>query len=529
MTSATEDTLSLTADVLVIGGGLAGNWAAAAARRAGASVVLVDKGYCGTSGVTATAGPGHWWIPPDPPEARAGAIATRRKTGFGLNDPRWMARTLARTWESLPTLENVYRFSRDETGAVQYRGLRGPEYLRALRQRSEALGVTILDHSPALELLRQADGTVSGARGIRRQAGGGWQVAAGAVVIATGGTAFLSRLLGAHTNTGDGYLMAAEAGAAFSGMEFTSYFTVAPKDTTMTRTMSFAFATYYDGDGRPLDIPAGPDNMRPLAEALLRGPLYADLHRTPADIVAKVPIISPNFLLPFHRRGIDPYRQRFEVTLHGEGTIRGIGGLRIAGESCETDVPGLYAAGDAATRELVAGAISGGGNINSAWAVSSGQWAGEGAAAFAAATRARSGGRPIGQAGLRPAAERAVDVAGALAAVQGETLSLERNIFRRGPWLAEGLARLDGVWAEVSAHARGTGTATLRTREVAAMLATARWSLASALARDESRGMHQRVDRPSLRPDFAHRILSGGLDRPWTRPETTAGDLEMAS
>jgi succinate dehydrogenase/fumarate reductase flavoprotein subunit len=51
-------------DVLVIGGGMAGAWAATAAARAGASVVLVDKGYCGTSGVTAAADiyPNKQWL-----------------------------------------------------------------------------------------------------------------------------------------------------------------------------------------------------------------------------------------------------------------------------------------------------------------------------------------------------------------------------------------------------------------------------------------------------------------------------------
>lgn len=47
-------------DALIIGGGMAGAWAAIGATRAGATVTLVDKGYCGTSGVTASAGPGHW-------------------------------------------------------------------------------------------------------------------------------------------------------------------------------------------------------------------------------------------------------------------------------------------------------------------------------------------------------------------------------------------------------------------------------------------------------------------------------------
>ena len=44
------DALSVSADVLVIGGGPAGAWAAVAAAEAGARVVLVDKGYLGTSG-----------------------------------------------------------------------------------------------------------------------------------------------------------------------------------------------------------------------------------------------------------------------------------------------------------------------------------------------------------------------------------------------------------------------------------------------------------------------------------------------
>lgn len=52
-----------TADVLVLGGGPAGTWAAIAAARAGARVVLADKGYCGTSGATAPSGTGVWYVP----------------------------------------------------------------------------------------------------------------------------------------------------------------------------------------------------------------------------------------------------------------------------------------------------------------------------------------------------------------------------------------------------------------------------------------------------------------------------------
>ncbi|MFX8938128.1 hypothetical protein ABTN00_20990, partial [Acinetobacter baumannii] len=74
----------------------------------------------------------------------------KRTAGLGLADPDWMARILDLTWTTLPTLAPYYRFSVDEAGRPQYRALRGPEYLRALRQQALAAGVAIRDHHPAL-------------------------------------------------------------------------------------------------------------------------------------------------------------------------------------------------------------------------------------------------------------------------------------------------------------------------------------------------------------------------------------------
>ena len=56
----------LDTDVLVIGGGPAATWAAISATESGARVILVDKGYCGTSGATAAGGNNLWLIPPGP-------------------------------------------------------------------------------------------------------------------------------------------------------------------------------------------------------------------------------------------------------------------------------------------------------------------------------------------------------------------------------------------------------------------------------------------------------------------------------
>jgi succinate dehydrogenase/fumarate reductase flavoprotein subunit len=514
--SAVEAGESFEADVLVIGGGISGSWAAVAAAREGASVILADKGYCGTSGVAAPAGPGYWWIPPDP-NLRAPAIERKFAISGGLADREWMARILDWTWRTLPTLAPYYDFPRDEQGVTQYRALRGPEYLRAMRALVGNHGVIILDQSPALELLQRADGSIAGARGRRRQLHRSWTIHARAVVLATGGYAFKSRLLGGQNNTGDGHLMAAEAGAEFSGLEFSNFYWIAPKRTTMTRTMSYAFARYFDGDGREIDIAPGPDNSRDLGRALLRGPLFCRLDRMPEDIRARLSRISPNVPLVFDRLGIDPFADRFEVTLTAEGTIRGSGGLRIVDEDCGTGVGGLFACGDVATREWVTGAASGGGAINSSWALSSGQWAGRAAAKLAkrSGRRAGEGAQAIGRAGLRPTG-RARDLSPSeiIREAQGEILPYDKGLFRRAATMSTSLTRLDGLWDAVEEGLAPGGDGAVAAREAAAVVATARWTHEAALARAESRGMHVREDAPGSIPGLARRLIVAGLDAP---------------
>jgi len=491
-------------DVLVIGGGLAGCWAAIAAARAGSSVILAEKGYVGTSGVTATAGPGHWWVPPDP-GVREKAVAERAERGLGLGDPAWMARIIDLTWRTLPTLSKHYAFH-TESGVTQYRGLRGPEYMRAMRALVQEAGVQVLDQSPTHELLLDGEGAAVGALGEHRQRQETWEVRAGAVVMATGGCAFFSHLLGSRTNTGDGYLMAVEAGAQLSGMEFSSYYTVAPARSTMTRSMAYTFARYFGEDGHELDIVPGPDVNEKLARAMMRGKVFCSLDRVPEDIQAIMAHVQPNFVIPFDRWHVDPYRDRFEVTLRGEGTVRGIGGLKIVDADCRTTVPGLFAAGDAATRELIAGAVSGGGAQNSAWALSSGQWAGEGAARHA--RQARSD-RPAH--GAAPAVGRRTDftLAEVVTAVRDEMETPAKNMFRSEGQLRLSLTRMDAFHRALKSQAIG---ARWQTRELTAAVATARWSLSAALRRTESRGMHRRTDYPALDAKQAHRLTVCNVD-----------------
>jgi succinate dehydrogenase/fumarate reductase flavoprotein subunit len=240
------------ADVLVIGGGPAGAWAACSAAASGAKVVLVDKGCCGTSGATASAGTGVWYVQPDPAK-RLAAIESREKLGGYLQDRAWMHRVLDRTYESVNLLaEWGYPFPQDDDGQQRRTNLWGPDYMRLMRRRVVRSGVLVLDHHPALELLADESGAVAGARGLRRQAGGDWVVHAKSVVVASGGCAFLSGGLGCNVLTGDGYLMAAELGAELSGMEFSNAYAICPTFASVTKTRFYSWATFTYQDGTPI-------------------------------------------------------------------------------------------------------------------------------------------------------------------------------------------------------------------------------------------------------------------------------------
>ncbi|MDF0546025.1 FAD-binding protein [Sphingobium sp. H39-3-25] len=516
-----SDILTERCDVLVIGGGMAAAWAAIAAAKAGAAVILVDKGYVGTSGVTATGGPNHWWIPPDPARRRE-AIEQRHAAGLGLGDPAWMERVIDTTWQTLPDLAPYYRFGSDGNGGIYYSGVRGSEYMRALRAYATAAGARILDHHPAIQLLTNESGAVAGARGHARLVGADWEIQAGAVVMATGGCAFRSGLIGSHGNTGDGYLMAAEAGAELSGMEFSIQYTVSPAWAS-TRTLPYGAARYYDAAGSEIVVPPrGHAHYQALGAALLKGPVYADLIDAPAALPPILKDIQPFTPPPFVRKGVDLFKERWPIKLFSEGTIRGNGGLRIVDDDCGTNVAGLYAAGDAATRELATGAISGGGAVNSAWALTSGQIAGAAAARRGMTLRNRAAGaaRGVGSAGIAPtSSEQSIDRKAIEKDVDHHMNGYQHSLWRSRPQLSDTLAQLDTHWRTIGNHGRAQGLALVALRETAAMTATARWCTAAALARNESRGIHVRIDAPALDPAGGVRLLTGGLDRVWTRPE----------
>jgi succinate dehydrogenase/fumarate reductase flavoprotein subunit len=523
-----DDVLTLEADVLVLGGGPAGTWAAWSAAAQGAKVVLADKGYCGTSGATAPSGVGVWYVPPDP-ELREEARASRATLGGHLADRGWMDRVLDKTYENVGKLADWgYPFPTDDDGQPARRSLQGPEYMRLMRKKVRSAGVRILDHSPALELLADDEG-VAGAAGISRQTGQRWVVKAQAVVIATGGCAFLSKALGCNVLTGDGNLLAAEVGAELSGMEFSNAYGLAPAFASVTKSAFYRWASFYYEDGTVIEGAGSARGRSVIARTLLTQPVYAILDQAPESIRASLRASQPNFFLPFDRVGIDPLTQRFPVTLRLEGTVRGTGGIRIANDECGTSVPGLYAAGDAATRELICGGFTGGGSHNAAWAISSGTWAGQGAAAHARKLGSQARKRTpegTGRATLRPASSSSpssvLDPNAVVRGVQAEVFPYDRNLFRTERGLADSLGRLAGLWQEVQARPAQFARTVLRGREAAAMVATARFMYSTAQHRQETRGMHKHQDFPELDPAQQRRLVTSGLDEVQVRPEGAA-------
>jgi succinate dehydrogenase/fumarate reductase flavoprotein subunit len=183
-------------------------------------------------------------------------------------------------------------------------------------------------------------------------------------------------------------------------------------------------------------------------------------------------------------------------------------------------VPGLWAAGDAVSREAIVGGASGAGAPNAAWTISSGTWSGRAAAAHALA-RGRStelaSALPAGLAGLRPSGSSLPVGAwrDLSRAVQDEMLPPQKNGLRSGPKLAASLERLDDLWVTARAGLVGSaGRDAVWARETASMIAVGRWAYLAARARTESRAMHVRTDHPELDAEQRRRILIDGVDQP---------------
>jgi succinate dehydrogenase/fumarate reductase flavoprotein subunit len=241
-------------DVLVIGGGIAGAWAAIAAARAGAKVIILEKAATERSGAGG-AGVDHWqWAADNPasgvtPEELAQALIDNHggyRGGIGSYIQ------CASAWETLEEMERMggkIRDTDDEFKGAEFRDERtkllfaydytnrfvlrvwGHNYKPLLRAELRRLGVRVFDRVAVSALLNDGGrpgGRVIGAVGFDVRSGACVRVRAKATVLATSRPqriwTFSSELRGISTFrppsvSGTGYAIAWRAGAEFTMME----------------------------------------------------------------------------------------------------------------------------------------------------------------------------------------------------------------------------------------------------------------------------------------------------------------------
>ena len=365
------------ADVLIIGGGAAGCYAAItlAEQHPGLEVLLADKAgikrsgclAAGVNALNAYITPGH--TPEDYVEyARhdaAGIVrdGLLRSLAAGLND-------VTRHIEQLGLV-----IQKDEAGQYVSRGWRNlkingenikPLLAQAVRQ---APNVRVLEHVAVVDLLQTASGRAVGAWGIGIRTQSAVYLRARAVICATGGAAGLYRPnhpgAARHTmwyspfNTGAGYAMGLRAGAELTTLEM-RFIALRCKDTIApTGTLAQGVgAAQVNARGERYQAAYGNTTSERLyavvSENLAgRGPCYLatrGITDAQQDSLEKAYLnMAPAQTMRWRETGRGPQAADVEV----EGTEPYVvGGHTASGywvdDRRATTVPGLFAAGDVA-------------------------------------------------------------------------------------------------------------------------------------------------------------------------------------
>lgn len=221
----------ITTDVLIIGGGMAGCFAAIKAREAGAKVILADKGYVSSSGQTPYANSFLYFNE----ELGHDFEAWMKQINAGgdyLNNRDWTEIVLR---ESKQAYDDLVSYGvptvTEEDGTVRMRGLAElgpctaifPDMKKCpglLRKQVLKSGAEIMDRMMIVDLIKNKNGRVSGAVGMSVTEGDPYVFLAKNVIICTGAAAFKPVGWPISNLTADGDVMAYRAGAEITGKEF---------------------------------------------------------------------------------------------------------------------------------------------------------------------------------------------------------------------------------------------------------------------------------------------------------------------
>ena len=526
----------LAADVLVIGAGGAGMYAAIEAARAGRSVILADRSLIGRGGATVMAqmtvavaleeqGLDHW----------ENHYADTLTAGRGLCHPA-LAQLLCElgpariremdAWGVGWARENgaykrAFAPGHDRPRCVYVDFLNtGPAVSRTLRARlNRTPGIRRIGELLVSELAVR-DGECIGATALHLPTGTPVSIAAGATIVATGGLTHMYRRNSASLNmSGDGYALALAAGAELVDMEFVQFFPIghlAPRLIGMDPIMWDPFRYKLGGrllngareefihkygaedDGRYVvtrDVATYAIEKEVAAgRGSPHGGAYLSFeHCTEEELrAAGGPVIDR-----LAANGIDLTRQAVEVAPIAHYHM---GGVRVDAKMA-TRVPGLYAAGEAVGGANGANRLSGNAITE---ALVFGCQAGSSAAAHAARGRVLADAMTFDAARKRVVAGgpvRGFNPAAMIEAVQA-TMQDDVGPFRTQAGLARALGMLRALRKELPALKPATGTAfdgmLVDWFDLETMTRVGECAATAALARTESRGAHQREDFPGL-------------------------------
>ncbi|WP_273522956.1 FAD-binding protein [Mailhella massiliensis] len=518
-----------SADVLVLGGGMAGCMGACAAAMAGRSVVLVDKAWVGGSGESCFAAGDMLYFDPEQDSLQEW-LERWNRNGNGMFDPEWME-WYAKSSTEIINMMNTWGmdFEKDADGRFKRKPGRGHNHavvfpgfkmMRKLRARLEKLGVTIVDRVQVTDLLTNS-GEVVGATGFHVRTGQFHIFHAKNTILSTGSCSFKGQYHGQDMESGEGNTMALRAGAEFTNMEFSNCYNSTARDFDIcgmsrfqrlggrfTNALGEAFMDRYDPvnkDGALLHI---------LVRAMTtevnegRGPIYFNLKNMSAEDRELSYRIVPTFFAACKSCGIDPFEDSVEWIPGFMGSTSSGSGLTLKSFACDTTVPRLFASGDMANQGLLIGSIAGAGAVHLGWACISGFRAGEGAAKACEGTELL----PLDEEQVEAVRKKTFAKLGhegrlsideAIYRIQSCVIPAKYNIIRSGENLKEALAALDRIEEDIENEIIVRNTHELMLyHELCGMLTTARLTFTSALERKESRGSHYRTDYPEMKKEW---------------------------